>query len=214
MKKQHAYLLSEMRALQKQHEEYDARIRTTEAIAEAAEAAATQIRDLEQQLVAIETKDGNKVFEKWASDEITRLGMFAVANESLGQRQIEVDAKVSHISENLDRLLRGHVDLEGVLRRLDFLENDRREDAKRIQKLEREVNCLRSRRESYASCSRASGTGLGSREETREELTPPQKPSAEMSVVPIESDNEEALLPRVTLYEEMQVPQSPEVQEM
>ena len=148
MKKQHAYLLSEMRVLQKQHEGYDTRIRTTEAVAEAAEAAAAQMHDLEQQLIAIEAKEDNKVFEKWASDEITRLGMFVDANESLGQSQIEIDTKVSHISETLDRLLRGHVDLEGVLRRLDFLENDRREDAKRIQKLEREVNCLRSRRES------------------------------------------------------------------
>ncbi|KAA8617156.1 hypothetical protein PtrSN002B_008415 [Pyrenophora tritici-repentis] len=73
LKKQHAYLLTEMRALQKQHEGYNARIQTTEAVAGAAEAATARIRHLEQKLVAIETEGDDKAFEKWAAEELARV---------------------------------------------------------------------------------------------------------------------------------------------
>lgn len=214
MKKQHAYLLTEMRALQKRHEEHNARIRTTETVTEAAEAATARIRDLEQQFAAIEAKLEDKVFEKWASGKITRLGVFVDTNKDVRQKQSEFATKVSHVSEKLDRCLRDNVGIEDVLRRLDVLEHGRREDAERIQGLEREVDRLRSLWQRDASCPMQSRTDVQSREEVRKELIPSRKSDIEISDLTIESDNEESLPPQVSTYEKIQVPQSPEVQEV
>ncbi|KAL7771334.1 hypothetical protein CFE70_001277 [Pyrenophora teres f. teres 0-1] len=139
MKKQHAYLLTEMRALQKQHEGYNTRIQTTEAVADAAEAATVRIRHLEQKLAAIEAEDDDKVFEKWAAGELARLDAFVDANKDFRQKMIELGTVVLRVTEDVDGLKGVEVGIEGVMRRLEVLERGRREDAKKIQRLEGEI---------------------------------------------------------------------------
>lgn len=212
MKKQHAHLLTEMRVLQKQHQGYDARIQATEAVAGAAEAATGRIRHLEEQLAAIQAEDDAKTFEKWASGEITRLSIFVDTNKSVWQKHAELDTKVSHISDSLDRFLRNTVGFEDALRRIDILEHDRREDVHRIQSLEREVHRLTSIRESDASCSVHSRTGLESGRDMREELMMNQRLDAEVSGATSGTDNG-ILLPWMSPREEVQVRQSPLTQE-
>ncbi|EDU50470.1 predicted protein [Pyrenophora tritici-repentis Pt-1C-BFP] len=139
LKKQHAYLLTEMRALQKQHEGYNARIQTTEAVAGAAEAATARIRHLEQKLVAIETEGDDKAFEKWAAEELARVSTFVDVNKNVRQKMIELDTVVSRVTEDVDGIKGVEAGFEGVMRRLEFLEHRRMEDAKKIQRLEGEM---------------------------------------------------------------------------
>ncbi|USP77126.1 uncharacterized protein yc1106_04400 [Curvularia clavata] len=217
MKKQHAHLLTEMRALQKQHDGYDARIRAIETVAEAVEAAAARIGDLEDWLTGIKAKVDNEAFSEWASAQTTRLNTFVDTNENLRQKQSELETKVSLVAEGMARLLEDNVSIEDVFRRLDAFEHDRRDDAERIQGLEREVECLRSTRESDASNSLRSRTGLESRRGVEEGLMLPKRLDAGVSDSTVEPDPEESVFPRlipgVPMQEEIQVPQSLEVQE-
>ena len=237
IKKQHAYLLTEMRALQKQHEDYNTRIQATEAIAEAAEAATARIRHLEQKLAAIEAEDEDKAFEKWASGELARLGVFVDANKSVRQKQIELDTELLRIAEDMDGLKPVTGDHEGVMRRLELLERGRKEDAEKIQRLVGEVERLgkekeggegRNWKEWLGNEFKQSRVGLvpspprlvGNHsnlysEPSRRTPTPPQTLAADTSDSMTELDDElrasSKLDPRLT-RSELQVPRSPDVQ--
>ncbi|EUC47634.1 hypothetical protein COCMIDRAFT_89514 [Bipolaris oryzae ATCC 44560] len=212
MKKQHAYLLTEMRALQKQHEGYDARIRATEAIAAAAEATAVQIRDLEQQLAAIEAENNDKGFEKWVSSEMTRLSVFVDTNKNIKEKQIELDNKVSNMSEALAKLSHRPMELDTVLQRLELLEHSRKEDADRIQSLEAEIGRLRSVRESETTDSVCAIVGTTSKKYTETELIDSQLLNCETWDRTTGPNDESIILSQTTPLEEVQVPQSPVVQ--
>lgn len=217
MKKQHAHLLTEMRALQKQHDSYDTRIRATETVAEAFEAVAARIGDLKERLVVIEANKDNEAFPEWACAEITRLNKFVDTNKNLVQKQSELDTKVSIVAESVARLLQDNVGIEDVLRRLDVLEHDRREDAERIQSLERDVRRLRSMQESDASCPMQSRTRREERKGNGDRVMLPRQLDVGISELTIGSDHDarllSSLLPGASVQEEIQVPQSLEVQE-
>lgn len=208
MKKQHAYLLTEMRVLQKQHEGYDSRIRATEDVADAAKAATARVRHLEQQLDAIKAEDDDKAFEKWASGEMTRLSIFVDTNKNVRQKQMELDAEVSRISETLDRVVRVPADLKSLLRRLDTLEHDRREDKHRIQSLEEEINRLKCMRPSNHSSLFNPRAKPKAKKGITKSSTPTQILDAEVSDATTETDEEEMLLQRTNIRDEVQVPQS------
>jgi hypothetical protein len=213
MRQQHAYLLTEMRALQRQHEAYDARIQQTEAAAEAAEAATARVRHLEQQLAAIEAEDDDKAFEKWASGEMTRLGVFVDTNKHVRQKQIELCNEVSQIAEDLDRLKTNPTDLRSLLRRFDILENGRKEDARRIKSLEGEVTRLKTTRLGSAKSSIGSRSNPYRDGGIRRSMTPSQLSHAEISDADATTEDEMLILPRKPTPEEIQVPRSPEVKE-
>jgi len=139
LKKQHAYLLTEIHALQKQHEGYNTRIQMAEAIADAIEAATAQIRHLEQKIAVIEAEDENKAFEKWAAGELARLGTFVDANKNIRQKQIELETEVLRVTEDMDGLKGIPTGFRDLLRRLDVLERRRDEDTQRIQRLEGDI---------------------------------------------------------------------------
>jgi hypothetical protein len=207
LKKQHAYLLTEMRTLKKQHEEYDTRIRSAEAVAEAAEATAARIRRLEQHLAAVEAEDDDKAFEKWASGEITRLKTFIDTNKNVRQKQIELEAKVSRLSET-NKFSRDPIDLGSVLQRLDLLEHGRKEDAHRIQSLERELSRLQSIQKSDTSSNGNPKAGSKTKNDFGGGLTPSQLLDTEISNVTTDVDDEEMLLSWIPQREEAQVRQS------
>ncbi|KAI4926024.1 uncharacterized protein J4E92_006761 [Alternaria infectoria] len=215
MKQQHAHLLTEMRTLQKHHEEYEARIRSTEHVAEAAEAATSRVRHLEQQLAAIEAEDDDKAFEKWAAGEMTRLGIFVDTNKHVRQKQIELDSVVSHAVDDLDKLKHVPRELKGVLRRLDLLEAGRNQDARRIKSLEEEVTRLKSTRQDPNSNSNTAGPQTVSRPQhgMLRSMTPSQLPNAETSEATSDTDDEDLILMPGSVREEIQVPQSPEIRQ-
>ena len=139
LKKQHAYLLTEMRALQKQHEGYNTRIQMTEAVGDVTEAVVAQIHHLEQKIAVIEAEDEDRAFEKWAAGELARLGIFVDANKNIRQKQIKLETEVLKVTEDMDGLKGVSTGLEDLLRRIDVLERRREEDTQRIQRLEDEV---------------------------------------------------------------------------
>jgi len=204
MKQQHVHLLTEMRTLQQHHEEYEARIRSTEHVAEAAEAATSRVRHLEQQLAAIEAEDDDKAFEKWAAGEMTRLGIFVDTNKHVRQKQIELDSVVSHAVDDLDKLKHVPRELKGVLRRLDLLEAGRNQDARRIRGLEQEVTRLKSTRQDPKS--KPQHGMLRS-------MTPSQLLNAGTSEVTSDTDDEDLILMPGFAREEIQVPRSPETRQ-
>ncbi|EUC37434.1 hypothetical protein COCCADRAFT_33345 [Bipolaris zeicola 26-R-13] len=212
MKKQHAFLLTEMRTLQKQHEGYDARIRATEAVAAAAEPIAVQVRHLEQQLSAIEAGNNDKTFEKWASGEMTRLSVFVDTNKNIQQKQIELGNKVSSLSEMLEKLSRRPMELDTVLRRLELLEHNRKENADRIQSLEREIGRLKSVRESEPTDNLCAIVGPTPRTYTEAELIESQLLYCGLVDEMTGPNGESILLSQTTPCEEIQVPQSPVIQ--
>ncbi|KAI4677678.1 uncharacterized protein J4E84_008997 [Alternaria hordeiaustralica] len=215
MKQQHAHLLTEMRTLQKHHEEYEARIRSTEHVAEAAEAATSRVRHLEQQLAAIEAEDDDKAFEKWAAGEMTRLGIFVDTNKHVRQKQIELDSVVSHAMDDLDKLKHVPRELKGVLRRLDLLETGRNQDARRITSLEQEVTRLKSTRQDPNSNSNTAGPQTVSKPQhgMLRSMTPSQLLNAGTSEVTSDTDDEDLILMPSFPREDIQVPRSPEMRE-
>ncbi|KAG9188267.1 hypothetical protein G6011_02190 [Alternaria panax] len=213
MKLQHAHLLAKMRMLHEQHEAYDARIRTTEHAAEAAEAATSRVRHLEQQLAAIEAEDDDKAFEKWAVGEMTRLGIFVDTNKHVRQKQIELDNAVSHTMEDLDKLRQVPRDLQGVFRRLDLLETGRNQDTRRIRSLEKEVTHLKAMRHNLTTNTAGPQTVPRSQQGIMRSMTPSQLLNAEISDATTEIDDEDLLPMQKIMHEEIQVPQSPEREE-
>ncbi|RMZ66597.1 5-azacytidine resistance azr1 [Pyrenophora seminiperda CCB06] len=233
MKKQHAYLLTEMRTLQKQYESYDTRIQATETIADAAEAATTKLRHLEQKVAAMEAEDEDKAFEKWASGELARLNVFVDANKSVRQKQVELCTEVLRVTEDIDMLKGVPTDLKDVLRHLELLERGRREDALKIERLEREVIRLgndkeveermgkeRSGARSRQNRARLAVSPLGLvgdysnsySKPGRRTATPPRTLAADTSDSTTEPDDELMRLPRpcpTFSREQVQVPQSP-----
>ena len=215
MKQQHAHLLTEMRTLQKHHGEYEARIRSTEHVAEAAEAATSRVRHLEQQLAAIEAEDDDKAFEKWAAGEMTRLGIFVDTNKHVRQKQIELDNVVSHAVDGLDKLKQVPRELKGVLRRLDLLEAGRNQDARRIESLEQEVTRLKSTRQDPKSKSNTAGPQTVSKPQhgMLRSIPPSQLLNAGTSEVTSDTDDEDLILMPGFVREEIQVLQSPETRQ-
>ncbi|KAI4684948.1 uncharacterized protein J4E88_004390 [Alternaria novae-zelandiae] len=217
MKQQHAHLLTEMRTLQKHHDEYEARIRSTEHVAEAAEAATSRVRHLEQQLAAIEAEDDDKAFEKWAAGEMTRLGIFVDTNKHVRQKQIELDNVVSHAVDDLDKLKQVPRELKGILRRLDLLETGRNQDARRIESLEEEVTRLQSTRRDPKSKSKSNTAGPQTVSKPQHgmlrSMTPSQLLNAGTSEVTSDTDDEDLILMPGFAREEIQVPRSPEMRE-
>jgi myosin heavy subunit len=214
MKQQHAYLLTEMRALQREHQAYDARIQQTEAAAEAAEAATLRIRHLEQQLAAIEAEDDDKVWEKWASGELTQLRIFVDTNKHVRQKQIELSNEVSHIAEDLDKVKNSPADLQAVLRRLALLETGRKEDARRIKSLEGEVTRLKTVRQSSGTSAVSSRSNPYRNQRVRPTVTPSQISHADVSdAATTETEDEDLISPHRPTRDEIQVPRSPEIKE-
>ncbi|KAF2850721.1 hypothetical protein T440DRAFT_479015 [Plenodomus tracheiphilus IPT5] len=143
MKKQHQWLLQQMRALSTQHEAYDARIQTTEAVAEAAEAATARIRHMERQIAAIEAVEKESEFEVWAVAELNQLKAFRDDNKNVRQKQIELDKEVASLMDDVDKVRQAPADLAKLIRRVDFLGAQQKEDTNRIRSLERELADMR-----------------------------------------------------------------------
>jgi hypothetical protein len=213
MKQQHTHLLKEMRTLQRLHEAYDARIRATEHVAEAAEGATSRVRHLEQQLAAIEAEDNDKAFEKWAAGEMTRLGIFVDTNKHVRQKQIELDNVVSRAVEDLDKLRQVPKELKVVLQRLDLLEAGQKQDTRRIKSLEEQVTRLKSRQHDFTSSTAGSQAVSRPQQSIMRSMTPSQLLNAEISDSTTETDDEDSILQRRFLDAEIQVPQSLEMRE-
>ncbi|KAJ4372407.1 hypothetical protein N0V83_004181 [Neocucurbitaria cava] len=211
LRQQHEWLLKEMRALQTQHEAYDARIQTTEAAAEAAEAATSRIRHMEQQIVAMEAVDNDKAFEKWATEEITRLRIFADRNQSIRQKQVELEKEVSLVGDVMDDKMKDvATGLKILLQRIEKLESCRKQDAQQIKALEANIVVLKSARHDPVMSNVGSMAKDAHKRIPKQRDGLPRVQDVEGSDT-TETEDEGFVLPHTPVKERVQVPRSPEV---
>jgi hypothetical protein len=144
--KDHEWLFSQMKKLQSQHEAYDTRIKATEAIAETAEAATHRIRHMETKLAAIESDDKDRPFDKWAENAITQLKLFADNNLNVRQKLNSLEGRFCEAVDDLDKVSGVSKDVASLLRRLDVLEKERKEDKSQLMLMGREIASFRAMR--------------------------------------------------------------------
>ncbi|CAO2656952.1 Nn.00g057550.m01.CDS01 [Neocucurbitaria sp. VM-36] len=211
LRKQHEWLLKEMRALQSQHGAYDARIQTTEAVAEAAKAATSCIRHIEQQIAAMEVVDNDKAFEKWATEEITRLKIFADRNQSIRQKQVELEKEVSVISDGMDKIKDVSKGLKGLLQRFELLESGHKQDVHRVKTLEAEIVSLKTAGQKTIMSKIDAGVKVDHRPILDKPDAPPRVQDVEESEA-TETEDEGLALPHTPNKVRIQVPRSPQVE--
>jgi chromosome segregation ATPase len=148
--REHQFLFPRMKELEEQHQSYDTRIQATEAVAEAAEAATSRIRRIEQQVAAIESDEQDRPFDKWVEGEITGFKGFMEQNKTVRQKQVELETKISDLEDGVDKAKDACRDVEILLNRIGRLENERANDANRIKRLEKELLNLTSTRSKQA----------------------------------------------------------------
>ncbi|KAF1942563.1 hypothetical protein EJ02DRAFT_402057 [Clathrospora elynae] len=211
MRNQHEWLLTKMQALQSEHEAYDARIQSTEAAAEAAEAATSRIRHIEQQLAAMEAEDQDKVFERWAAEEMTHLKIFVDRNQHVRQKQIELEKAVSHVSDDLAKIRDVPVDVKSLLCRLELLEAGRKEDTNRIKSLGKDLANLKTMRQNSGLSNVSSRANLNRSQGSSKAAAPPRVQDAELSDATTETEDEALVAQRGSTGEQVQVPRSPDI---
>lgn len=213
LRKQHGWLLGEMRALKAQHENYSTRIQTAEAAAEAAEAATSRIRHLEHQIAAMEAVDDEKSFEKWVSVELNELKMFVDKNKTVRQKQIELDKEVSDIVDDLGKLKDISTDFRSLRRQIALLEASRKHDTNQIKSLEKEILRLKSIVQGSIISDNKSGVAINSKQSlsklTKSLLVHETNDLDETT----ETEDEVTLPPRNPSMEQIQVPRSPEIKQ-
>ncbi|KAF2831004.1 hypothetical protein CC86DRAFT_377925 [Ophiobolus disseminans] len=213
---EHVHLYGRMRELEEQHRDYDARIQATEAVVEAAEAATARVRRIEQRVVAIESDEQDRPFDKWAEGEISEFKNFIEKNKNVRQKQIELEEKVSHVEDAVDKVKDASKDVEILLERIGRLERDQISNANRIRSLETDVTNLTLLREDRIIYRNKLPDVIHLRA-TPERMLPP--PSRQPNVQArddseTEDENETLVDPPVAMqteHDQVQVPRSPDV---
>jgi DNA repair exonuclease SbcCD ATPase subunit len=212
---EHKFLFPRMRELEEQHRAYDTRIQATETIAEAAEAATSRLRRIEQQIAAIESDEQDRPFDRWVQEEITAFKGFVEKNKSVRQKQVEIEAKMAGFEEFVDKSRDASTskDIEILLERISRLENERMGDTNRIKKLEREVIELTLTRRTRV----LEGDALLAAQTQRPtpqkpSLSPPRRSTIDTSDAEAETEDEDIQPPRRNEqldHEQVRVPCSP-----
>lgn len=140
----HAHLSIQMKELQAQHEAYDARIQATESVAEAAEAAVHKVKQMETKIAAFEADEADRPFDAWAKEAIGQLQVFVDGQKGVRQKLSGLEMKVGKLGEDVERVRDEDGLLRSVVRRLKVLEDDRREEERKVRELQREVERLRT----------------------------------------------------------------------
>lgn len=146
LKKQHRWLLQQMRELTTQYEHYDARIRMAEVVAEAAEAAIARIHHMEKKVAAIEAGGKENHFGTCTMAEIDQLKAFRDDNKNVWQKQNEMYKVIAGLADQVDKMKHAPNDLTHLAMRVELLEARKKEDEDCIKSLQREVVNLRSMR--------------------------------------------------------------------
>lgn len=158
LRRQHRWLFKEMKDLQCQHQAYDARIKTIEATVDNVNSIVSKIHHMEQQILAMQKVDKEKLFEKWVAEEITTLKIFAERNRNIDKKQTELEKDLTTLLDELARMKDLGFNHRGLLRRLDLLDANREQDTDKIRTLEEEIAEFKKVRQS--SHARSSQHGL------------------------------------------------------
>ncbi|KAF3051556.1 hypothetical protein E8E11_009727 [Didymella keratinophila] len=137
------HLHAQMKELQAAHDAYDARIKATEAVAEAAEAAVSTVKELERKVKAIEEDEREGPFVRWAKEAVGQLQISVDGMKGVRQRVSALDGMVVKLGEDVEKVRDEGGVAKNVLRRLEVLEGERKEEGGMIRELEREVTKLK-----------------------------------------------------------------------
>lgn len=140
----HAHLCVQMKELQAQHDAYNARIQATESIAEAAEAAVHKVKQMEARIAAMEEDDKDRPFDAWAKEAIGHFQVFVDNHAGVRQKLSGLEQRVGDLVEDVDSVRDVNGQLRSVMRRLEVLEDERKEEGQRTKALEKEVARLRN----------------------------------------------------------------------
>lgn len=133
-----------MKSLQSAHDAYDARIAATEAVAEAAEAAISKVKMLERKVEALEADEREGPFVAWVKEAVGQLQGAVEGLKGVRGKVSKVEREVERLGEDLDAVRDESEVLKGVVRRLEVLEGERRDEGRRVKELERSVQRLRN----------------------------------------------------------------------
>jgi hypothetical protein len=140
----HAHLSTQMKELQAQHDAYNARIQAIESTAEAAEAAVYKMKQMEAKVVAMEADDQDRPFDAWAKEAISQLQVFVDGQKGVRQKLSGLEQKVGRLDEDVEGVRDTSGLFRSVMRRLEVLESEKREDFRKMNELEKEVKRLKS----------------------------------------------------------------------
>lgn len=142
----HTHLSIQMKELQARHDTYDAQIQATESIAEAAEAAVHKVKHMEARIAAMEADDKDRPFDAWAKEAISQVQIFVDSHKGVRQMLSGLEQRMGDIGEDLEGVRYTAGLLRSVVRRLEVLEDEKREEGETRKTLEREVERLQSAR--------------------------------------------------------------------
>lgn len=160
-----------MKELEEQHRDYDARIQATETIAEAAEAATSRVRRIEQQVAAIESDEQDRPFDKWAEGEISEFKSFIEKNKNVRQKMIELGDRLSRVEDPVEKANDTSHELSVLRNEIATMKRDRVSDANRIRSLESDLTSMILRIPALERASRETS----SRQAPKQMLPPPSR---------------------------------------
>lgn len=125
----HTHLSLQMKELQAQHAAYESRIAATEAIAEAAEAAIHQVKQLDLKVKAIEEEEKDRPFDEWAKEAVGQLQVAVDGLKGVRGKISGLERKFDGLEEEFDGVRSEGALLRSLARRLEVLEGERKDEA-------------------------------------------------------------------------------------
>ncbi|KAF9699336.1 hypothetical protein EKO04_002180 [Ascochyta lentis] len=138
-----AHLSIQVKELQTQHDAYNSRIQATESIAEAAEAAVYKVKQMEARIAAMEADDQDRPFDAYAKEAIGQFQVFVDSHKGVRQKLSGLEQKVGNLNEDTEDMRDARGLLNSMMRRLEVLEEERKEEGEKVRKLEKEMETLR-----------------------------------------------------------------------
>jgi len=118
-----------MKELQAQLAAYESRITATEAIAEAAEAAIHQVKQLDLKVKAIEEEEKDRPFDEWAKEAVGQLQIAVDGLKGVRGKISGLERKVDGLEEDVEGVKSEGALLRSVATRLEVLEGERKDEA-------------------------------------------------------------------------------------
>src|SRR5690242_17964996 len=125
----HTHLSLQMKELQAQLAAYESRITATEAIAEAAEAAIHQVKQLDLKVKAIEEEEKDRPFDEWAKEAVGQLQIAVDGLKGVRGKISGLERKVDGLEEDVEGVKSEGALLRSVATRLEVLEGERKDEA-------------------------------------------------------------------------------------
>lgn len=140
----HAHLSAQMKELQTQHDDFSTRIQATEAVAVAAEAAIRQLNQMDKKIAAIEADERDRPLDAWTKESIGQLQVSVDSLKGVRQKLSGLETKVEKIGDDIESARYDSDLLKNVIKSLDVLESERREDLEKVTRLEEELEKLKT----------------------------------------------------------------------